>query len=43
MLPPKSGYQGHLGINIIIPRRLPDDITQQLLAVEGVVFVDEEE
>jgi len=43
MLPPKSGYQGHLGINIIIPRRLPDDITQQLLTVEGVVFVDEEE
>jgi putative Mg2+ transporter-C (MgtC) family protein len=43
MLPPKSGYQGHLGVNIIIPRRLPEDITNQLLAIEGVVFVDEEE
>ncbi len=43
MLPPKSGYQGHLGVNIILPRRLSDDITQKLLAVEGIVFVDEEE
>ncbi len=43
MLPPKSGYSGHLGVNIIIPRRLSNDITKQLLAVEGIVFVDEEE
>lgn len=43
MLPPKSGFQGHLGLNIIIPRRLPSDITYSLLEIEGVVYVDEEE
>jgi putative Mg2+ transporter-C (MgtC) family protein len=43
MLPPKSGFQGHLGLNLIISRRLPDDITEKLLELEGVVYVDEEE
>jgi putative Mg2+ transporter-C (MgtC) family protein len=43
MLPPKSGFQGHLGINIIIPRRLTGDITEKLLQIDGIVFVDEEE
>ncbi len=43
MLAPKSGFQGHLGLNIIIPRRLSNDITYNLLEIEGVVYVDEEE
>lgn len=43
MLPPKSGFQGHLGLNIIISRRLHKDITEKLLEIEGVVYVDEEE
>ncbi len=43
MLPPKSGYQGHLGISIIIPRRLYKNITPDIQRIEHVVFTEEEE
>ncbi len=42
MLPPKSGFSGHLGINIIVSKRCTVDL-ERLLAIETVVFVEEEE
>lgn len=43
MLPPKSAYQGHLGINVIIPRRLSSNVIPDLKKIKNVVFVEEEE
>lgn len=43
MLPPKSGFQGHLGISIIIPRRLYKNITPDIQKIKHVVFIEEEE
>ena len=43
MLPPKSGFQGHLGINVIIPRRLHENIVPNIRALSNVVYVEEEE
>jgi len=42
ILPPKSGFQGHLGINIIVSKRCSVDL-KQLLAIDHVVFTEEEE
>lgn len=41
MMAPKSGQSGHLGINIIIDRRLDVDM-MRLKELEHVVFVEEE-
>ncbi len=41
MMAPKSGFAGHLGINLIIDRRLDLDILK-LNQLEHVVFVEEE-
>ena len=38
---PKSGCQGHLGINIVIEKRLSFDI-EKLCEIENIVFVEEE-
>jgi len=38
---PKSGYQGHLGICVVIEKRLNFDI-EQLCEIENVVYVEEE-
>jgi putative Mg2+ transporter-C (MgtC) family protein len=43
MLPPKSGFQGHLGINVIIPRRLHENVVPNIRALSNVVYVEEEE
>ncbi len=43
MLPPKSGFQGHLGIDFIIPRRLNRDVSPEIRAIQNVVFTEEEE
>lgn len=42
ILPPKSGFPGHLGINIIVSKRCTVDL-KQLLAIDHVVFAEEEE
>lgn len=41
IISPKSGCQGHLGINIIIEKRLDFDI-EKLCEIQHVVFVDED-
>lgn len=41
MMAPKSNFEGHLGINLIIDRRLDLDILK-LNEIEHVVFVEEE-
>ena len=38
---PKSGCQGHLGINIVIEKRLNFDI-ERLCDIENIVFVEED-
>ncbi len=40
---PKSGFSGHLGIDIIISRRLSRDICPDIRAIPHVVFTDEDE
>ena len=42
MLPPKSGFSGHLGINVIVSKRCTVDL-EKLLTIDNVVFVEEEE
>ena len=40
-MPPKSGYMGHLGLNIVVEKRLNFDI-ERLCEIENVVFVEED-
>lgn len=39
-LPPKSGYQGHIGVNLIIEKNISD--ISDLCSLENVVFIEEE-
>ena len=40
-MPPKSGYMGHLGLNIVVEKRLNFEI-ERLCEIENVVFVEED-
>lgn len=43
VVPPKSGFQGNLGIDFIISRRLYQDITDDIRAMENVVYTEIEQ
>ncbi len=41
VIPPKSGFQGHLGLNVTVFKQIDFDLTE-LCKIENVVFVTEE-
>ena len=43
VVPPKSGFQGNLGIEFIISRRLYHDITSDIRELENVVYTEIEQ
>lgn len=43
VVPPKSGFQGNLGIDFIISRRLYHDITSDIRTMENVVYTEIEQ